>query len=211
MSGRSMRCRRLKTLFRGLAAGALLAILMVVHVSDVHANLIVNGDFSLEVPSNGTGNGWTSSGTNVFWTPNAGNPSPSFVLNESGELLSDPRIEQTVAGLTIGLTYRLAGERLSFAPGFGDPNALGFGVFLDEGPILELARGNTDLIWEAFSVEFIATSTSHTIAFVAERDGDDSSYHIDNIDLVVVPEPSTLTLLGFGAMLFRITRHRHPA
>lgn len=206
MSNRSMRDVRFKTGFRGLPAGVLLAIVMLAPAFDAQANLIQNGDFSLEVPSNGTGNGWTSSGTDVFWTPDAGNPSPSFVLNESGELLTDPRIEQTVMGMTIGLTYLLSGERLSYAPSFGDPAALGFAVLLDESPILELARGNTESGWEAFFVEFVATSTSHTFAFVAERGGDDSSYSIDNIELVVVPEPSTLTFLGIGAMLFGIAR-----
>lgn len=194
-----------------LPVGVLLAGVLLVPADAARANLIQNGDFSLSVPSNGTGNGWTSSGTNVFWDSSAGNPSPSFVLNESGQLATDPRVEQTVSGLTIGLIYRLQGDRLSYAPSFGNPDSLAFAVFLDENLILELPRGGTNTLWESFTVDFIATSTTHTIEFVAERNGDDSSYRIDNISLLV-PEPGPAVLLSMAtsaALGWALRRRAH--
>jgi hypothetical protein len=165
---------------------------------DEGANMVFNGDFELSVPARGTGNGWTSSGAGVFWSATGGNPAGNFVLNESGQLASDPIVEQTVAGFAIGRTYRIEGERRSYAPNFGNPAALAFAVLLDDEPILELDRGVTATVWEAFAVEFVASEPIHTVGFVAERNGDDSSYRIDNVAVRPVPEPGAPALGATG-------------
>jgi len=81
------------------------------------ANLIVNGTFDVEVPTNGTGGGWTSGNNDGLggWKSGFGNPAPSFRLNQAGQLATDPFVEQTVSGLSVGTIYLLSGD---YALGF---------------------------------------------------------------------------------------------
>jgi hypothetical protein len=174
---------------------------------NAQAGPIVNGDFELPVAGDGT-NGWTASGSGVFWDSINGNPGASFVLNESGEIDTDPMLSQVLTELTIGAAYRIEGERLSYAPSFGDPLALAFVVFLDGVPVLELPRGDSELGWETFSIEFFASATEQTLTFVAEYEGDDSSYRLDNITLNAVPEPTILVLLGSALLMAASRRAR---
>lgn len=178
--------------------------------ADDGASMLFNGDFELPVPARGTGNGWTSSGTGVLWSATGGNPAGNFVLNESGQRDSDPIVEQTAEGFAIGQLYRIEGERLSFAPTFGSPAALAFAVLLDDEPILELDRGPTPNAWTGFAVEFVASAPIHTIGFAAERNGDDSSYRIDNVAVFPVPAPGAgaigATALAAVAALGRARR-----
>lgn len=157
----------------------------------------VNGAFDAFVPENGTGGGWTSSGS-VFggWRGDLGNPLPCFFLNNFGGNI-DPAIEQTVSGLTVGGTYRIAGDyQLEFGGTVGgQPDS--FGVFVDNVQVLGLPSPGQ--VWTPFSVDFTATSTSHTFAFVGERNGFDTSYFVDNLSLTLVPEPSSLLLVGLAA------------
>lgn len=163
-------------------------------------NLFTNGTFDLTVPNNGTGGGWTTSNVeSLAWIGNGGNPGARILLNASGQAGTDPTIAQTVAGLAIGQSYTVGGDYLIHAP-LGSPTN-SFGVLLDGVSILNL--GNPGLAWTPFSVDFIATSTSHTLAFAAERNGTDHSYFVDNLrlQLVSVPEPTTLLVVATGAVV----------
>jgi hypothetical protein len=54
--------------------------------------------------------------------------------------------------------------------------------------VLALPRPAPDPIaWTAFSVDFTPTASEVTITFEAERDGDDSSFAIDNVALRPAP------------------------
>lgn len=187
--------------------GLVVSLALPLFAINAQAGPIVNGDFELPVAGDGT-NGWTASGSGVFWDSINGNPGASFVLNESGEIDTDPMLSQVLTELTIGAAYRIEGERLSYAPSFGDPLALAFVVFLDGVPVLELPRGDSELGWETFSIEFFATATEQTLTFVAEYEGDDSSYRLDNITLNAVPEPTILVLLGSALLMAASRRAR---
>jgi hypothetical protein len=144
-----------------------------------------NGDFELQVPVNGTGNGWTS--FDVFggagWDPIGGNPGAGFLLNNVGDPTTDPTVSQRLCCFKPGQCYTIRGQR-KVQQWFGDTN-LSFAVLLDGAPILLLPVPSipANANWYNFSVSFTATSQCHTIGFAAEILGTDVSYWIDNISL----------------------------
>nr|WP_320013492.1 hypothetical protein [uncultured Desulfobacter sp.] len=101
--------------------------------------------------------------------------------------------------MTIGQAYVITGEFQNWDSKYGNPTALSFGVAIDNNILLQLDRPAGG-IWEEFSVEFIAVNTSHTLSFSAERNGDDSSYAIDNIAINSVPLPTAIWFLGTGLL-----------
>lgn len=161
---------------------------------DCHAcGFFINSTFHYPVSSN-IKNGWEFESTSGSgWQGNGGNPGAYFILNESGALNTDPVVRQTVTGLAVGATYEIGGEYRSFAAGFGNPlKPDAFAVTVEPQPsdhdsivVLALPRPSpvaTD--WTPFNVVFQASATTATISFVAERDGDDSSFDVDNLCLV---------------------------
>src|SRR5437016_14648689 len=75
-------------------------------------NLLINGDFELSVPNNGSGNGWTAFNNDGAggWRSTGGNPNGTFILNDNGNTTTNPTIEQTLSGLTVGAFYRVSGD-----------------------------------------------------------------------------------------------------
>jgi hypothetical protein len=190
-----MAARRRRSVLLGSVMPLVLALGLVGGVRAADGEFVANGAFDTDLA------GWTvpvSGGCgNTAWVA-AGNPGGSAWMNACGEADSDPSIEQALTDLVIGETYQLAGEYQSVAPGVGDPaKPDAFEVELDGDVILSLPRPAGDpTAWTAFGVQFTATATTHTIAFYAERDGDDSDFAIDNISVVgeteagVTPTPT---------------------
>jgi hypothetical protein len=157
---------------------------------------VVNGDFGAPGAA-----GWRYSDIDSSggYFSSGGNPGAYFVLNSYGGA-TDPTISQTVDGLVVGNRYRLSGDFASVYSRFGDPSALSFGVLVDGSPILQLARpklpgsdgGNPSPEgWAHFEAVFKASASSAEVAFAGERNGDDSSYAVDNIAIEVVdPAPA---------------------
>jgi len=144
-------------------------------------NLVYNGTFDLQVPTNSTGGGWTSTyTTGRGWNEMDGNY--FFILNSIGELQQDPSIEQTITGLIIGETYLVKGEyRNVYGIAWCDSSALSFGVEVDGQIVLELKYLSE--IFSPFQVNFVASATEQSIRFSAERNGSDCDYAIDNIQV----------------------------
>jgi hypothetical protein len=143
----------------------------------------INGDFSQQVPVNGTGGGWTTFSLfgGAGWDPSAGNGPPSFLLNNVGDPSTDPTIQQRLCCFRPGQCYTIRGQRRVQA-WFGNSN-LSFAVLLDTAPILQLPVPTVpaDTNWYNFSVSFTATSACHTIGFASEINGTDVSYWLDNL------------------------------
>jgi hypothetical protein len=182
--------RRGRRLTAAAAIPFILLLALTVPAGASNPEFVVNGTFDTNL------SGWTvstSGCTNPGWMAD-GNPGGSAWLNACGEVGSDPSIAQTLTGLTSGETYTLRGDYRSVASSFGNPaKPDAFEVELDGTVILSLGRPSpTATTWTAFSVQFTATATSHTIAFYAERDGDDSDFAVDNIS-VMSDEPSVPT------------------
>jgi hypothetical protein len=169
-------------------------------------NLLTNGDLELSVPNSGTGNGWTAFNNDGAggWRSTGGNPNGTFILNDNGNPSTNPTIEQTVSGLTVGTFYRVSGD---YTIGNSvQPTNFDFGVGI-AGQQWEYTIPTSG--WNHFSQVFQATSTSVLLVLTGERHGD-SDPRIDNIDLRLepVPEPASLAILGFGALLALRSRRR---
>jgi hypothetical protein len=169
-------------------------------------NMIVNGDFSLTVPSDGFGNGWTGIGNQGGpgvggWTSTGGNPGERFILNASGASSSDPAISQVIAGLIVGETYRVTGDFYLTHTTSGSFTAKSLGAAIDGVFFFEVARNEVvEGAWNALSFDFVALSETVTLMLVAERNNTDYGYSIDNVTMDVVPGPGAIVLLSAGVL-----------
>lgn len=169
---------------------------------------LINGDFSAVVPTNGTGGGWTTSNLDGSggWLPTGGSFDAHFILNQAGQALTDPTLEQLIGGFVIGQQYTIVGQFESVFSGFGNPDAFSFGVEIVElaGSLVEYQRPDGV---GTFSMSFVAAAEAHTLRLTGERNGDDSSYRVDNVQ--IIPLPASVWLLA-TAMLAVFGRWRRP-
>jgi hypothetical protein len=209
--------RKIKSL--AVVAAAVFAVVLLAGVSTVHAvPTVTNGSFDVVVPTNGSGGGWTAGNNTVGYQTGPANDvtfTNFFIINASGEVGSDPFILQVIGGFEVGKTYRITGDYENAFNGVGNSAALSFGVeIVEQGLLTQFAQPPADGPG-SFSVDFVAALTTLTLRLTAERNGDDSSYGIDNIAIadltpgngpVGVPEPTVLGVLGLG--LVGLTRLR---
>lgn len=186
----------MRILFGALAATAL--------VSAASANILINGDFALEVPNHGTLNGWTGSNNDGAggWRSTGGNPGGVYYINAAGQAGWNPGLAQDVT-LQAGQRYRVSGD---FARGhISQSGNTDFGVEID-GNLWEHHIPQDG--WVTFTHWFVATSPTATVYLTSERHWD-SDAKVDNIELVLdpVPEPASFAALAAGlALLVRRRR-----
>lgn len=180
---------RLSSLWSACGVVLLAALLMSPACAGV--NLIRNGDFEMG------GDFWS-------WTTVDGAGrliGGGFVLNDNGTT-PDPTLFQTVYGLTVGQAYTLAGDyRAYHTTGGSTHNA--FSAWVDDIVLKDFDLPQPNGAWGVFSLDFVATSNTHTIYLAGERDGSDYSTQVDNISLTqssaaAVPEPSAIVLAVMG-------------
>lgn len=156
-----------------------------VHAVTVYINAqvgFVNGTFETSA------DGWALHNFDPWsgWTDQAGNPPGCMQLNEFGTSEVDPGVTQVVTGLMAGITFSISGEYRPYVAYIGNPSAESFIVTVDSTVVGSFARGPAGLDWSTFTVNFVATSETHTIGFFAEH-LDDSSYELDNVVLDLAP------------------------
>jgi hypothetical protein len=170
------------------------------------ANLVVNGGFDTDA------SGWAI--TNVYasygggFTSSVGNPAGSvFLYNPNfGPSHPPPTASQEISSLTPGDLYLVSGDYRG-----GGKNVLdnSFGVAVNGAYFFE-TEAPANSAWYHFSFDYAATSTSALLSISSQMNGTDDSYFIDNISMQVIPEQSSLRLIGMGglvsAMLFGTRR-----
>jgi PEP-CTERM motif len=176
-----------------LVMAALVAVLLVGAPTAFAANLLTNGSFET-----GDFTGWnTSCGlcevtSGPFYAYSGAEDGTFYSI--MGDVGSDGTFSQTFSDT--------AGQHYTFSFWFasvGDSPS-DFSAYWDGTTLLSLTDPNTGSNWSEFSFDVVGTG-SDTISF-AERD-DPAYMALDNISVTpsqVVPEPSSLLLLGSGLL-----------
>jgi hypothetical protein len=206
----------------------IIAALSLALSTGLSAQSFTNGSLTGAITTDGVPSGWTKlleSPDVMDQNNNAGLPNlvgfgatPSASpnggtwvgLGRDGSFIE--RFGQTVTGFSIGQSYTVSW----FVSNFGAPD-LGYlrsnqiellvnGVSVGAGAMRTMSTG-----WDAQSLSFVATATTHDIAF--QLGSANKAYlGIDGISLIAptttVPEPATVALLGVGVALLAVVARR---
>ena len=197
------------------------------------ANLVVNGDFETDAalfetwpgytgwaPNPGEIPGWTGTGNRGINGPDIGagtpfsdngdNPTNALFMQGAGML------EQQITGLNIGEEYTLS---LDFnARGWGVPLALpAAAILFDDVVVASMVdvfggdgevppvMGDPPNPWYHADLPFTATAAEFKLGFASSvPQGGDATFLLDNV--VLVPEPLSLSLLALGSLALILRR-----
>lgn len=173
-------------------------------------------------PGQVLGSGWTvlgDSGTNVLLLQTAynepGNGNTLFNAQEGlnsldltgvGNLGSSIGVTQsvaTVAGQAYTLTFYVGRATPRGGPAAPYATAPTVGLSIDGGMQIAFTStgiSNGMLNWSQFSHTFVASGASTSITFYNATASDNHAAMLDNVSLTAVPEPTSLALLGLGAV-----------
>ena len=196
-----------------------------------HANLLINGSFEQGnfVPTEqgsmllGVGatdiTGWTVENGGLAWD---GPTNPygltasdgSYFLDLTGDHDNIPYggvVQSQTISTTIDAVYQLSFDLGSDS--HYDTTAVG--VQVTAGSASETFTSSLPVNrnqWQTFTFDFTATSASTSISFLGEADTNQKYIGLDNVSVVEVPEPGTLTLVaGPGLLVFAVWRRLRKA
>ena len=174
-----MKTFRIKTVL----AFATAILLGSLESATAQGTFVINGTFDAG------GTGWTFSGgsDNYYWDSSKGNPGASVVLDYPATM------SQTIYGLTPGVTYAVSGDYKGIFDVAGD----GLGVTIDG---TSKYFSGYHINWGSFSFTFTADTASTVLSLSSGQNGISDIYRLDNVAITVVPEPSSLCLLGLGGI-----------
>ena len=210
--------------------GFVLAAVVLCVGLPAHANLLLNGSFesgnfipdgnntmSLAVGATDM-TGWTVVNNPLAWIGplNPFNLSASdggYFLDLSGYDDSAPYggvLQSQTIATTIGAQYQLSFD-------------IGTDPLYDGAPVsVQVTAGSASAIftstplnpnqWQSFNLDFIATSANTSISLVGQAGTNEKYIGLDNVNLMIIPEPSTLTLFaGAGLLVFAAWRRLRKA
>lgn len=168
-------------------------------------NLVYNGEFT------NNANGWALIGhgnpSDSDWQPGPGwnGEAGYFFVNHAGSHIGSnaPETSQLITGLIPGEPYNISGYFKRQTENHPDPN---FQVLL-ENNVYFTAGGRVEDGWINFHFDYLAGQENALLRFQSQVTGDDA-YYIDGIRMELIPSPSSLALLGAGALAYSARRKR---
>lgn len=169
-----------------------LALLALALPAVAATELVVNGGFDTD------GSGWVYNnlGTDGGWQAGRGNPPGAFWINHNGGPVGgdpDPMLSQSIT-TSAGASYSLTFDVVQYVINSGAP---AFAVDIDGVEQASFTLGPT---WASHTLDFTAASSSTRLSFRAEINGTDNDALLDNVSVMVVPEPRTYALFGAGLL-----------
>ncbi|MFO7904556.1 MAG: PEP-CTERM sorting domain-containing protein [Pirellulaceae bacterium] len=203
-------------LFRVFSVVACCGLLLA--AGSASANLIGNGDFEsgavgftsqydFALDNDGTTAEFTVSNEPSLWNPSFENPSPSgHMLVANGSESVHDSVWGTTLDVVAGRSYEVWFDAVSLS-GETNESRLRFYASLDpDDPIAATAVATADLKdsdseWVTGNGSFNADETGTISVFInsLEQSADGNDFAIDNV--TVVPEPSSLALIGIGSLI----------
>jgi hypothetical protein len=212
---------------KSIVRGMVLALVALTASLPSYANLISNGSFEVGsfVP-NGQDSmvlavgatdmtDWTVQTASLAWI-GPSNPfgltasDGGYFLDLSGYHDNAPYagvLQSQTIPTTIGAQYRLTFD-IGTDPQY-DTAPVGVQVTAGSASATFTSTPVNPNQWQSFTFDFIATSTSTSLSLVGQAGTDEKYIGLDNVSLVVIPEPSTLALLG-GPGLLAAAAWRRP-
>jgi hypothetical protein len=189
------------------------------------ASLIVNGSFesgnfvpdpqdSMALAVGATDmTGWTVQSAPLAWI-GPSNPfglsasDGSYFLDLSGYHDNAPYaavVQSLNVATTIGAQYRLSFD-IGTDPQY-DAAAVGILATAGSAAATFTSTPLNPNQWEYFYLDFTATSTSTSISLIGQAGTDEKYIGLDNVSLIMIPEPGTLMLFaGPGLLMFAAAR-----
>jgi hypothetical protein len=221
---------------KSFVKNTIMAVAVLYSAANVAHAAIINGSFEdpsvtpggFQVFGNGSNalTGWTVVGApgnvaTVSGTYTSG--ALSFPAQAGLSFLDLTGLSNTATGVqqlvttTAGTTYDLSfwvGNVNDTQNIFGTTSTVNLLVDGIQTFVATNSTGGSTQTWQQFSTQFVATSSSTTIAFINADPSSDNHNGLDNVDITTgleaVPEPASLAVCGGGlALLGVLARRKH--